>query len=86
VLLQAEAYRSYRRTYLYCLSDRKSMSNQLLQVPAEAVRSCCRTYLCCQPGRKNMSNLLLRELPAEREPELRHRRNRPAEQEPAELH
>jgi hypothetical protein len=62
------------------------MSNQLLQVPAEAVRNCCRTYLYYLSDRKSMSNQLLRELPAEREPELRRRRSRPAEREPAELH
>ena len=51
---------SYRRTYLCCLSGRKSMSSllQVLREQAEADRSCHRTYLCCLSGRKHMSNLL----------------------------
>ena len=59
---QAEADHSCRRTYQYCLSGRKSMSNQLLRERAEAGHSCHRTYLCCLSGRKHMSNQLLREL------------------------
>ncbi len=62
MLLQAEAYRSCRRTYLYCLSDRKSMSSLLLLEQAEADHSCRRTYLCYLSDRKSMSSLLLREL------------------------
>ena len=64
-----------------------SMSIQRVQVRAEADRNCCRTYLYCLPGRKNMSNRLLRELLQELPAaELRRRRNRPAEQVPAELY
>ena len=52
--------RSCRRTYLCCLSGRRSMSSllQVLRGRAEADRSCHRTYLCCLSGRKHMSNLL----------------------------
>ena len=52
--------RSCRRTYLCCLSGRKSMSSllQVLRERAEADRSCRRTYLCCLSGRRSMSSLL----------------------------
>jgi hypothetical protein len=62
-----------------------SMSNQRVQVRAEADRNCCRTYLYFLSDRKNMTNQRLRELLQELPAELHRRRNRPAEQVPAEL-